>query len=388
MSANFTDNLHIDDLLFFQQVERSMRRVAKDYELRLREVRPIANAKDTPIYGDCSPHEGVCRIAFRVREADGTWAEFPLPPKEVWDTAAHELAHLRYSGHGESFKTFHAELLVAIQNTQETHREKLISKLVKMQKRRASEAEIGNAEAADAFARMINKLLIEHEINASELDYAREGEKPEAVIELRVDLAKFGMEKKKARQAWMETLASVIASAHLCKILVRPGSNVIWFVGTESHAAVAEYAFGVLAPAAMKMSEQARRDFRNECRRKPEYKAIGKKDGFPEAYGYRESWLDAFVRRIAERMEETRQQAVAEAPDSSTALVRLNGALVRVNQYIDAKFGGKKRSASYLGGSRKTSNSAGRAAGKAAADRMNLGQRALKTSAPRAALKA
>jgi hypothetical protein len=100
------------------------------------------------------------------------------------------------------------------------------------------------------------------------------------------------------------------------------------------------------------------------------------------ARGFRPAWLDAFVGRIAERFKEERARAVAANPSPvdapgtgpSTALLRLDQSLVKVRAYIDEKFQRKARYSSALNGGR-SSHAEGRARGRSAADRMQLGRR-------------
>jgi len=367
-----TFQMHPDDVLFFNEVRSAMWVVAKQYELPLKSVEPMAMPEKgmADRLGDCSP-SGNIRLVMRCT-VDGEFCELSCSPKQVWETASHELAHLRHMNHGPEFQTFWLELNEALQNRNETHREKMIKKLVKMQAQRDGEAKIGNGAAAEAFAGAINRMMIDYELNPSDLDYAR-GTDDDRVIEMMVDLSKYRINKTKTRVAWQESLARIVSRNHLCTFLLRTGSNQIWFVGTKSHAMVAEYVFGCLVPAADKMSEEARRKFRNECR----VKYFPKKDGFPEAYQYREAWLEAFVARVAERLDESRKQAVAETTlpgGESTALMRLSGALKKVDQYIDNKFKARKNSAGSLMGNYGRNNH-GAAAGRAAADSMPIGRR-------------
>jgi hypothetical protein len=379
-----TDTLpiHPDDLLFFNEVAAAMRRVAKRYDLSLRSIThfPMPAEGLADRLGDCCS-TGDIRLVMRATE-NGQWVDAPRSPASVWETAAHELAHLRHHNHGHAFQEFFLELRQALANDGEPdHKEKVLDRLVKLQRQRESEAAIGNTAAAEAFAGMINKMLIEHELNPSDIDYARATDR-DPVIELPVDLSKYKIKKVQTRVAWQESLARIVAKGNLCTFLLRPRSNHIWFVGTKSHATVAEYMYGILVPAAIAMSEQARRDFRNECRRKCNYE---KMDGFPEAYGYREAWINAFVERIAERLEEARKAALAEAEarnvrqsvpgGESTALMRLNGAMVKVQRYIDDKFKGRRGAGALT--ERYRSNAAGSAAGRAAADRMPIGRRGI-----------
>lgn len=363
--------IHPDDVLLFNEVVTAMRRVAAEYGLPLRSIDglPMPQSGMADRLGQCS-HDGHIKIVFRCT-VDGQWCGAPLDPDEVWDTAAHELAHLRHFNHGDAFSAFHAELRSALRNKKVDHRDKIIDKLVKLQAARQGEAELGNTEAAESFARIINKMLLENELNPSDLDYARATDK-DPIIELRVDRERYNILKKNARCAWEETLARVVARAHLCTFLIRPGSNQIWFVGTHSHATVAEYVYGMLWQGAEKMSHIETNRYWRET---GAGKGVNNK-----ATGFRAAWREAFVQRIAERFTEARQQAVTAAPEGqqSQALIRLNGALAKAQAYVNDKF--SKRGATQL--SRSARHHAEAAArGRAAAEKMVLGARVLTSAA-------
>jgi hypothetical protein len=376
------NTLHPDDVLFFTEVSQAMRRVAQRYDLPLRNIHPATMPESgmADYLGKCWS-TGDIELVMRAT-VDGKFVDAPRTPDDVWRTAAHELAHLKHMNHGAAFHEFFMEMRTAMDNQQKDHREKILDKLVKMRATRDSEAAIGNTAAAEAFAGMINKMLIEHELNPSDIDYARATDK-DPVIEMHVDYSKYDIKRKHRRIAWQETLARIVAKAHLCSFLIRGGSNSIWFVGTKSHVTVAEYVFGTLVPAADRMSYLETRKYSEELK-----KQTGSWAG---VNGFRESWLDAFVRRIDERFTEARAAAVAEAaPDvpgsNSTALIRLSGALVKVQAYIDDRFKGKKAN-TYALSSGRGNNSVGRARGKAAADRITLGRRGLNSGSTRGLLK-
>jgi hypothetical protein len=376
--------LHPDDLLFFNEVVDKMRRVAKDYDLPLKTVAPLSMPKTgmADRMGDCAPWTGHINIVFRCT-VDGQWCEHPLSPEEVWDTAAHELAHFRYAHHNEAFQTFRLEMLVALRNAGKDHREKVIDKLIKIQAQAASEKAIGNAEAAEAFAAMLNKMLISNELSVTDLEYAKARDN-DPIVEVTVDRLAHGIEQKKTRVAWQEHLARIVAKGHMCTFLIRVHSNSIVFVGTRSHAMVAEYAYGTLVPAAEKMSLRARHVYREELRQVHGIESGKSLRGVKEGFGFREAWLDGFVRRIGERLDEARATAVQEASaqsgsSTSTALIRLDGALAKARKYTDDKFSG--RSGVSALNSRGTNHREGQARGKAAADAMTLGRKALTQTA-------
>jgi hypothetical protein len=371
--------LHPDDLLFFHEVSTAMRTIAKKYALPLRNITgghmPESGMAD--FLGLCSS-AGDIQLVMRAT-VDGQFVEHPRSPEDVWRTAAHELAHLKHFNHGAQFELFMIELMGALDNLRTPdHKSKIIDKLVKMQASRQSEAEIGNAAAAEAFAAAINRMMLEYELKPSDLDYARASDN-DPIIEQRVNLSNFKIDEKKTRVAWQESLARIVARAHLCSFLLRPGSNQIWFVGTRSHALVAEYVFGTIVPLAEKMSYTEYRQFRRSI------KPVNGKYERPETHGFVESWLYAFTKRLAERFDEARVAAVAEvtvdmpAGSQSTALLRLGGAMTKVNQYIDDKFKARRGAGALSNG--RGNNSEGHSRGRAAANSLAIGRRAMTTTA-------
>ena len=360
--------LHPDDVLFFHEVRTAMQKVARIYKLPLRSVTPMTMPESgmADMLGQCSS-SGDIHIVMRAT-VDGEWCVAPRSPDSIWSTAAHELAHLKHMNHGAQFQEFALELLGAIENQTMDHREKVLARLVKMQASRDGEAKIGNAAAADAFASAINRMLIEHELAPSDVEYSRNADH-DPVIEVPVDLKTYSIAEKRARVAWQQKLARIVAKAHLCTFLVRGGSNHIWFVGTKSHAIVAEYTYGTLVPVATALCQNAYSDYGKES-----IKEFGKWKA--RAPGFNEAWLNAFINRIAERFDEARKAAVAEAPGQG--LMRLDGALVKVNAYIDNKFK-TRRGVGPLAALRER-NAEGSARGRAAADAMAIGRRGIGSS--------
>jgi len=344
--------------------------VAKEYGLPLKtvEVTPEADITSRNTHmGTCSA-SGDIRLTIRGKNQDGSWTE-PMSPIQVWKTAGHELAHLKHFNHGLEFQEFELEMIQALEIRREDPTQKIINRIVKLQTQADGEATLGNSAAAESFAAMANKLMLDYELSASDLDYGRKSQ-DDPVIEKYVNFGAYNMKRTKTRIGWQEALARMVANAHLCSFLLIPGSNQIIFVGTKSHATVAEYVFGTMVPAVDKMADVEYYAYYNRMA------AAGRG---AEARGYRKGWLDAFVTRIGERFKEERNAAVARAQadnamPSSTSLMRLSGSLKRVQDYIDNKFAARRKS--YVGEVKfKHNHAAGKAAGKAAADRINLGRR-------------
>ena len=237
--------------------------------------------------------------------------------------------------------------------------DKILDRLAKLKAMQLSEAAIGNEAAAQAFAAAVNKMLLEHEL--SEMDIPLAGQSPEdPMFSLRVDLDAYGIKRVKSRIGWQEALAHIVAKANLCKFLVIPGSNVLTFVGTKPHAIAAEFTYGILAAAANKMSLAARASYWYRNSQEPNF----------TSGNFRAAWLRGFINRVGERLAETKRAEVSATSNSGTAMVRLDTALVRVEAYVKATYGGKTTYSTKLGvGCRE-----GQQAGRDAADRMHLGK--------------
>lgn len=236
--------------------------------------------------------------------------------------------------------------------------DKLLDKLSKMKASADGERKLGNEAAAEAFAEAINRLLLQHEL--SEADIPIDGVKDEPIVDRFVDLAEHGIKQTRSRIGWQEVLARIVAKAHLCSFFCYPGSNAISFVGTAAHVAVASYAYGILLSSAARMSVRARDDYWKAHRDDPDF----------ESGNFRAAWLSGFIQRIGERFDEAKKAEVAAAASSSTALMRLDGALVRAKAYTEQHGTGKVAAPRMSGGSE-----LGVREGRKAADQMKLGQK-------------
>jgi hypothetical protein len=95
-----------------------------------------------------------------------------------------------------------------------------------------------------------------------------------------------------------------------------------------------------------------------------------------KSYGFRVSFLNAFIRRLSERLDEERARVLEEAAATGQALVRINNTLAKVDEWIGEQKVGK---AAHL--SRQWHhNPAGAARGKAVAEGVNLRANTVKTT--------
>lgn len=250
-----------------------------------------------------------------------------------------------------------------------TNRNRLLDKLTKLKAAQEGEAKLGNMAAAEAFASTVNRLLLEHELSIEEVqDYSQR--EPDPIGRVMLDFDAYGIKRTQRRCEWQQELARIVAEAHLCKILVAQGTNRIWFIGTESHAKIAEYAYGTLVPLAIRLADKEYYDYHMGLRREGKDIRL--------ARGFRPAWLNSFVHRIGQRFEEMRTKVTG---GETQALMRLDTALQRVSDHIK----GIKSIPSMDGANRQ--HAEGMRRGRAAADAVPLGTKGVQGNAVKGRLK-
>ncbi len=252
--------------------------------------------------------------------------------------------------------------------------EKILEKLGKIKAHMESAKEIGNEAEAQAFAGMLQQLLLKHKLEMTDIQYTQEMQ-DEPIIQTSpkttwVNGKQFyaeypDIEIVHNRVEWIESLAATVARYYSCTILVSKGYSIIYFVGHKSNVAIVEYLFITMLRSAMKLSDAAAKKFRRE------YRATYGPGMTPP--GYRNSFLDGFILRIAQRLEEERQKF--GGANQSMALVRVNKEAIAVSKYMEDNF--SKKGAKALRGQRGF-NREGYAEGKRVADSMNLTGNAVK----------
>lgn len=163
---------------------------------------------------------------------------------------------------------------------------------------------------AEATARAFQRLLLRHHLSMSDVEYALSGQRNPVDAEL-FDPQEHGLRNLQRRTYWQEELASIVAEAHLCALLVVPGSNIVFFVGRRQDRAVCARAYAMLLRFA-------------EVQSKRDTARVQYREGSTGGQ-YRMAWLRGFNLRIGQRYREYERQMVEQAVGQNEALARLPG---------------------------------------------------------------
>lgn len=263
-------------------------------------------------------------------------------------------------------------------------RTKAIDRAAKIFALMQSEQTYGNEAAVLNFGAALQRLMLEHDIEEADIEAHQSAgttRASEPLVEQPINRYTLGVGESGKRNAALEDLALFVGKAHLCKILLRPGSNWLAFVGTESHIKVAELVLGVMWKSLQKMAKQGYRQ--------------AKQDG-ADLRNYNGTFKRSFVWRLAARYEQEQRDIITEqdiaqsmrerearggagadvelgdypAPAQSTALAVVNRELERVGSYIREHYG--KSNARSIGNGYSSGNSRASSDGSAAANRVPL----------------
>lgn len=243
--------------------------------------------------------------------------------------------------------------------------DKIIDRVRKLHAKAESCKEIGSIEEAATFAAAVEKMLATHKLTMSQLEIEQE-EIEDPISKSYVDPNDWGLGKKQQRVAWQEFLATGVARAHFCRILVIPGSNKVVFVGRGADREVAIFMWVTLVRKCEELAKAAYAAY---------WKRTKVQNLEPFQDGYVANFKQGFVRAVNERYQEIERQRQYNAKTTGTSLVRLDDAHKAVSTWI--KQNTRSGSAGAVGGS-STHNSAGARDGHRAGSSVSLTGSAVK----------
>ncbi len=301
--------LHPDDEALFLEAERLAHRLASMIGQEITAFAPMRPTINR-FTGYCYYDGRICvQIRHRNYAKDGgVWAPEPRSWIKISRTVAHEVAHLVHFDHSPEFRDLEQRLVAAIPERpfdRPMDKESLMRRIKKLHEQAKNAKQIGSAEEAAAFAAMVQRLLIRHKIDISDVESVDLTDSDNYVVEEEViDLQSVGIPQARKRCAWLERLAGVIAEHHNCQHLVCPGTNKLWMVGTESSRAVAIYLLQTIVPQLKKATESAYRKARYQGH---------------STDGFRESFRRGYICCIRDRLEKMRVQMMNELVEEALA---------------------------------------------------------------------
>ena len=244
---------------------------------------------------------------------------------------------------------------------------KVLTLLAKLKQHQESAQSLGSEAEAQAFAEKIQRLLTEHKLSMTDVEYAAlDKEEPVGYHEQsRRDLEQEGVRIRRCRVEWIELIAQGIGYGHFVQHVVHTGSSKISFVGREADCQIASYMLMLFIRTAEKLSQQAYVKYFYECR------ANG---NVTEARGFKPAWLEGFAHRLMTRYYNETKRLRDDQAQNLGAIVRLDSSKLAIKSFFenDERF----EPAGTLGG-RDADNDEGRRQGTEAANRQSLKSNAM-----------
>ena len=239
-------------------------------------------------------------------------------------------------------------------------KEKILDKLRKLQ---AMADAAGTTEAeAQAFAAKVQELLTAYKLSAQ--DIGSPGQAPdEPINSTLVTWQTLGLKERSVRVPWAERMAMFISHAYYCEFIIsgsmRYDKSIGYFIGTETDRQVAVYMFVTMARFLDKLADEEMHKFwvaNNVNGKLPE-----------EMKGFKGGFMHGFIMRLKERFDdEIRGPETAK----TMAIVHVRkGSIQKANEWFQMNVGKTHQT---RGTRLNFGNPFGRAAGKRAADGVDL----------------
>jgi hypothetical protein len=225
----------------------------------------------------------------------------------------------------------------------ETDRDKVIDKVIKLHAHAESAKALGNEEEAEAFAAKVQELLTAYKLSQSDLrDKSKVVEEPINVTKVRFD------NRTGSRVAWSEHLAGIVCPAYYCKFFVLTGTNALGVIGQETDRQVCCFMLVTLARLIVKIANKENRAYRIRiCRTHPDGDPVTGKIP-PECHGFKADFIAGFLKRLYERFQEEINPKTPNANTQAIVLVRRD-TLARVDQWSKANLALKDASHTHHG---------------------------------------
>jgi hypothetical protein len=261
--------------------------------------------------------------------------------------------------------------MIPDETNKDAARQKVIDRLAKLKRHAESAEKIGSEAEAQAFAAMVQQLLLKHNLDMTDLEYEATVDAEPVGVHY-INYAKHPRVKiRHTRVLWIEQLAGVIARAHHCRILTHSGTSRVSLIGRKSNCEIAEYMFVVMQRQMERISHAAWWAAHRERLKN----GLTNEDARAELLGFRSAFLSGFIARLEERYNEERR-TTEQSYSSGWALMRLD--MKPVDDFIEAQHKSKNFGTAGRLTRRVSTHAEGHRAGRNAADDAILKAKAMK----------
>jgi len=253
-----------------------------------------------------------------------------------------------------------------------TDRERIIDKVRKLQAMAEGD---GTTEAeAQAFAAKVQELMTAYKLSQTDIGTVNEDE---PIGQNWVSWQHIGLPTKHTRVAWSEALGAIIGKAYYCQHVVPKGKYarqmgiLAGFVGTDSDREVCLYMFATIARFLVGLAERETKKFNRQAWIDGGRSTTGSRPVY--THNFKAGFILGFISRLKERFMEEVNPDMNKNNCMAIVVVR-DKAQQRNREWMDQKGGfGDCRLAKMERGSME-----GHTAGRAEADKLDLGAKALK----------
>jgi Protein of unknown function (DUF2786) len=201
--------------------------------------------------------------------------------------------------------------------------EKVVDKLRKIRAHQKSAEQIGNEEEAQAFALAFQRILQQHKLDMSDIEW-EEHKKEEPIVRVYVSHREAGVRTGKVKVSWMLDLASQIGVAYSVKVLLIDKTRDFFYVGEQTSAEAAKSVYAYMVKVAENLADKEYVKFFYKCKEEGNVTA---------ARGFRQGFLFGFTKRLRQRFNE--QITQLSQGHTGCAIIRLSDAIKRAEKYID-----------------------------------------------------
>lgn len=176
----------------------------------------------------------------------------------------------------------------------------ILQKVEKLICHEVSARKLGSIAEADAFAAKARQLLSQHRVER--IGTTRRGSEHGEVDSQAVTAQQAGISPARNRQEWSERLASAVAAAFHCTLMIQSGSNTVVFRGQGRDRATAAQLYSELAKQASIACMEEFTEWKG--RRRPAQGAVSlSSQSSSAAYSrrWKQSFLLGFARTICQR---------------------------------------------------------------------------------------